>query len=83
MRQRNPDLDNYGRPKAEYFAKLAAMTDPELYQECKSKIWLSAYANNNPRSDYHWQSDACYDESKKREGDIYGQAYDITVKECT
>ena len=29
-------------------------------------MWLSAYAANNPRSDYHWQCDACYDEAIRR-----------------
>lgn len=58
--------DNYGRPKSEYLAKVSAMDDEKLLQECKDRIWLSAYANNNPRSDYHWQVDACYDECVRR-----------------
>ena len=68
--------DNYGKPKSEYIAKIAAMSDEQLQSECESKIWLSAYANNNPRSDYHWHVDACYDECAKRgKGDIYKNAY--------
>lgn len=41
------------------------------------RIWLSAYANNNPRSDYHWQADACYDEAARRgKPELYVQAYE-------
>jgi len=52
--------DNHGKPKSEYIDRLRAMTPEELSKETEQKIWLSAYANNNPRSDYHWQCDACY-----------------------
>jgi len=43
----------------------------------KKYIWLSAFANNNHRSDYHWQCDATYDEWKRRKGntDMYGKAH--------
>jgi len=58
--------DNYGKPKQEYLNKLSVMNDKELREACDQMIWLSAYANNNPRSDYHWQCDACYDECAKR-----------------
>ena len=54
--------DNHGKPKSEYLAKIAAMTDDALFTETERKIWLSAYAGNNPRSDYHWHTDAVYDE---------------------
>jgi hypothetical protein len=60
--------DNYGRPKVDYITKIGNMAYDELMKETKGKIWLSAYADNNPRSDYHWQCDACYDEWVKREG---------------
>jgi hypothetical protein len=71
--------DNQGRPRSDYTDRLAAMTDGELLAEAKSKIWLSAYANNNPRSDYHWQADACWAESEKRtpgEAKVYRKAWD-------
>lgn len=58
--------DNYGHPKSEYLTKLKEMSDYELYETTKDLIWLSAYANNNPRSDYHWKCDACYDVWKSR-----------------
>lgn len=68
--------DNYGRPKSEYLARLAAMTDEKLEKETEEMIWLSAYAANNPRSDYHWQCAACYDECVKRDKPkIYDRAY--------
>jgi hypothetical protein len=59
--------DNYGKPKSEYLEKLKGLDDALLGKECNMKIWLSAYANNNPRSDYHWHADACYDECQRRE----------------
>ena len=73
--------DNYGRPKTEYVEGLALRTLDDLEKETKNKIWLSAYANNNPRSDYHWHVDACYDEIKRRTGsdDLYAKWYDKVV----
>jgi hypothetical protein len=75
MRQHG-GVDNYGRPKAKYIAKLAACSDEELAEECDKYIWLSAYAANNPRSDYHWMVDACYDECERRgKPKIYAMAH--------
>jgi hypothetical protein len=73
--------DNYGQPKNKYVEKISVMDYNELLDETKDKIWLSAYANNNPRSDYHWQVDACYDEWKKRD-DLagYEKAYRLVAK---
>jgi len=68
--------DNYGKPKISYLLKLTEMSDTELRKACESDIWLSAYAENNPRSDYHWMCDACYDECKRRgKSEIYSQAH--------
>jgi hypothetical protein len=68
--------DNSGKPKTDYLRKMVLMTDQELKKECESKIWLSAYASNNHRSDYHWHCDCCYDECKRRgKEDIYSQAH--------
>lgn len=61
--------DNSGKPKSDYLNRIAGFTTEELRKETKDKIWLSGYANNNPRSDYHWHVDACYDELMKRNGD--------------
>lgn len=57
------------------------MTDAELESECGSMIYMSAFCANNPRADWHWKVDACYDECEKRgNGIIYQRAYDETVK---
>lgn len=53
--------DNYGKPKQAWVDKLASLDDDKLAATCEQAIWLSAYASNNPRSDYHWQADACCD----------------------
>jgi hypothetical protein len=72
--------DTAPEKQTEYRAKLAAMTDTELYQECGSKIRLSAYANNNPTSRFHWQCDACCDESERRDDKtIYSRAHKVRV----
>lgn len=69
-------LDNDKKPKQAYLDKLAAMTDAELEDETGHAVWLSAYASNNPRSDYHWRCDACYDEAQRRgKPDIYTNAW--------
>lgn len=68
--------DNYGNCKQQYINKIVAMTDDELMDEAKNKIWLSAYAANNHRSDYHWHVDVCYDECQfRRRPEIYEEAY--------
>lgn len=70
-------LNNYGKPKQEYIDRLTKMTDEELHTETRRMIWLSAYANNNPRSDYHWMCDATYDEWTRRgKPEGYKRAYD-------
>jgi hypothetical protein len=68
--------DHYGRPKSEYLAKIAAMDDEKLSSEAYQMIYHSARCNNNPRADWHWMVDACYDECEKRPGSIYKQAWD-------
>jgi hypothetical protein len=72
--------DNYGNPKSEYLKKIVNYDFEHLFAETKDRIWLSAYANNNPRSDYHWQCDACYDEWVMREG-TGAKSYDKAYKE--
>lgn len=84
-------MDDYNEkmksPKREvrqgaYREKLASVTEDDLYEHCKRYIWLSAYANNNPRSDFHWMVDSCYDECKRRGkiNEIYQKAYDVLWK---
>jgi hypothetical protein len=66
----------------EYVEKLHEMDDEKLYDACKETIWLSAYAHNNPRSDFHWMCDACYDECRRRgkADQIYKKAYDVVSR---
>lgn len=68
--------DNQGRPRKGYAIHLSTMDDISFVKEAERKIWLSAYASNNHRSDYHWQADACYDEAQRREKpELYRRAY--------
>lgn len=68
--------DNAGKPKSDYINRLRDMSDEELLKEMKDKIWLSAYAANNQRSDYHWQCDATYAVGIKRgKPELYKQAH--------
>lgn len=63
--------------------KLSQWTDDELFRQCKHYIWLSAYAHNNPNSNYHRMVDACYAEcaTVRQKPDIYQRAYDETYRE--
>ena len=68
-------LNTHGT-KPEWRTKLQTMTDDELLRHCEKFIWLSAYANNNPRSDYHFLCDAGYVECVRRNRrDSYDEAY--------
>lgn len=78
-----PGLDNYGRSKTNYLTKILAMDDKELESECYSMIYHSARCNNNPRADWHWMVDACYDAAKLRDNEagIYSRAYKRCYKD--
>lgn len=77
------DNNSYGHPRSEYLDALQQMDDAKLQGECKNKVWLSAYANNNPRSDYHWQADACYDECVRRgKVELYQRGWDAAYSEA-
>lgn len=58
--------DNYGNLRQKFADTLAQLDDKEFVKAAERHIWLSAYAANNYRSDYHWQADACHDESIRR-----------------
>lgn len=74
--------DNYGRLRQDYILSLTTMTPEELFNETKDKMWLSAYANNNPKSDYHWQHEGCYDEWVRRGNrEEYGRAFKEVYKQ--
>lgn len=69
--------DNYGKPRQEFADRLASADDEGFVKIAEDRIWLSAYANNNPRSDYHWQADACYDEAERRgQPELYKKAWE-------
>ncbi len=62
--------------KAEWENKLKAMSEIQLRQACSEYIWLSAYASNNLRSEYHWKCDLCWDECCRRNRrDLYTEEH--------
>ena len=67
---------NYGKPRQEYADKIAALNENEFLKEAEHMIWLSAYASNNRKSDYHWQCDACYTEAQRRgKPELYSEVH--------
>lgn len=77
------DLDNYGKPRADYAKRLGSMTDDQLRDACNQMIWLSAYASNNPRSDYHWKCTSCFTECENRgKANIYAEEHKRLVDEA-
>lgn len=76
--------DNYNKPRQAFADKIATLDETEFVKQAEQKIWLSAYANNNPRSDYHWHADACYDEAKRRgKPELYKAAYQRAVRSAS
>jgi hypothetical protein len=68
---------NYGSPAQEYADKIAGLLAENFVCEAAEAIWMSAWAANNPTSDYHYQASACYYEAQRRGNpDLYQQAYD-------
>jgi len=66
-----------------FIASLPAKTDAELHDLARQYIWLSAYAANNPRSNFHGKCDAVYDECKHRgKADIYSRAHEQLMREA-
>lgn len=81
MKQRYPaslsNPDNSAEKQEAYCTRIAGLDDAALLTETEHRIWLSAYAYNNPRSCYHWQADACHDEAVRRsKPEIYTAAFD-------
>lgn len=71
-----PGTDNHGKPRQDFADKIAAADEARFLELAERYIWLSAYANNNPRSDYHWMCDACGDEARRRgKPELYEQAW--------
>ena len=76
--------DNRGNPRQAYADRIAAMDDNAFVKDAELHIWLSAYANNNPRSDYHWMADACYDEAQRRaKPELYTRAWEKAVRSAS
>lgn len=68
--------DNYGHPRQKFADKIAGLDDNGFLKQAEQSIWLSAYAGNNPRADYHWQADACYKEARARgKPELYERAW--------
>ena len=68
--------DNYGAPRQHFADTLAESDEEQFLRIAEDYIWLSAYADNNPRSDYHWKCDACYAEAKRRgKPELYDRAW--------
>ena len=76
-------MDNYKRNKSVYINKLFNLSMEQLKKETEDKIFLSAYASNNIRSDYHWHVDACSDVlfSRTNSDTLYIECYKNVVKE--
>lgn len=71
---------NYGRPAQEWADKIAALGDEEFTEEAAEAVYWSAWASNNPTSDYHYEASACYYEAQRRGNpDLYQQAYNRAV----
>lgn len=72
-----PGTDNLGNPRQDFANRLAALPDDKFVKDAETYIWLAAYAANNPRSDYHWQADACGAEAERRgKPELYRQAFE-------
>ena len=68
--------DNKRKPRQAFANDLFVLSDDEFVKQAETIIWLSAYADNNSRSDYHWQADACYSEAARRKRpDLYELAW--------
>lgn len=68
--------------KALFGERLRGLSDEDLRAECEKYIWLSAYAANNPRSEYHWMCDATYAEGERRgKPEIYKRAYRTVLRQ--
>jgi len=47
--------------------ELEAMDDAKLQSTVEHYVWLSGYAANNPKSEYHAKCDATYAECERRQ----------------
>lgn len=76
--QKYQGRDQAGNPKIDFLVRLQALSDEAFSKQAAELVWLSAYAINNRRADYHWQADACYDEAQFRgKPELYQQAFEM------
>lgn len=60
-----------------------AMTDEAFLEKAEQQIWLSAFANNNPRAPAHAEADAAHDEATRRGKPwLYQQAWNEAYRSC-
>lgn len=57
--------DSRGRPRQDFAVRLASYGVPE-YLEVTVLCIVKAAAAGDPRSDWHWMSEACFDEARRR-----------------
>jgi len=68
---------NYDRPAQEWADKVAALDDDQFVSEGAEAIYWSAWANNNPTSDYHYQATVFYYDAQRRGNPgLYQQAFE-------
>ena len=73
----NSSFGHIRKPRLAYGLKVWLMTDEQMYVQTEQMIWLSAFAANNPRSDYHWKVDFLYAECVRRgREDLYQKAWE-------
>ncbi len=66
-----------------FIAEIKTLDDGPLQRRTENLIWLSAFANNNPRAPAHWQVDLCYDEWVSRgKSWRYQAAYNDAYESC-
>lgn len=58
-------LDGAGKPRQLFAARLAGYSVPQ-YLEVAVLCIVKAAAAGDPRSDWHWMSEACFEEARRR-----------------
>ena len=67
----------------QFVVELPNKTDTELRELAREYIWLSAYATNNPHSNFHGKCDAVHKECVRRDKEsIYGQTHEQLMREA-
>lgn len=59
------------------------MTDEAFLEKAEQQIWLSAFANNNPRAPAHKEADNAYAEAQRRGKPwLYCKAWNAAYRSC-